>query len=53
MIKNYAETKSLAAQINSLNSDIKGDKDKLNAAEKATVQLGGKIDSTKASFPQG
>ena len=47
--KNSTEAKSLATQIKSLNSDIKDNKDKLNAAEKATAQLGDEMDSTKAS----
>ena len=45
--KNSTEAKSLASQIKSLNSDIKDNKDKLNAAEKATEQLGDEMNNTK------
>ncbi len=45
--KNSTEAKSLATQIKSLNSDIKDNKDKLNAAEKATEQLGDEMNSAK------
>ncbi len=45
--KNSAEARSLAAQIKALNSDIKDNKDKLNAAEKATSQLGDEMNNTK------
>lgn len=45
--KNSSEAKSLAAQIKALNSDIKDNKDKLNAAEKATSQLGDEMNNTK------
>ena len=45
--KNSTEAKGLASEIKSLNSDIKDNKDKLNAAEKATEQLGDEMNSTK------
>ena len=45
--KNSVEARSLAAQIKALNSDIKENKDKLNAAEKATSQLGDEMYNTK------
>ena len=45
--KNSNEAKSLASQIKSLNKDIKENKDNLNAAEKATEQLGNEMNSTK------
>ena len=45
--KNSAGAGRLAAQIKALNSDIKENKDKLNAAEKATSQLGDEMNNTK------
>lgn len=45
--KNSNEAKSLALKIKSLNKDIKENKDNLNAAEKATEQLGDEMNSTK------
>ena len=45
--KNSTEAKNLASQIKSLNNDIRDNKDKLNAAEKATEQLGDEMNSTK------
>ncbi len=47
--KNSTEAKSLASEIKSLNGEIKENKDKLNAAEKATEQLGDEMNSTKNS----
>lgn len=46
--KNSAEAKSLASEIKSLNGEIKANKDKLNAAEKATEQLGDEMNNTKS-----
>lgn len=45
--KNSTEAKNLASQIKSLNNDIRDNKDKLNAAEKATEQLGDEMNNTK------
>ncbi len=45
--KSSTEAKSLASEIKGLNSEIKANKDKLNAAEKATEQLGDEMNSTK------
>ena len=45
--KNSSEAKSLASEIKSLNNDIRENKEKLNAAEKATSQLGNEMNSTK------
>lgn len=45
--KNSTEAKSLASEIKGLNNEIKENKDKLNAAEKATEQLGDEMNSTK------
>ncbi len=47
--KNSTEAKSLVNQIKPLNSDIKDNKDKLNAAGKTTARLGDEMDSTKVS----
>lgn len=49
--KNSSEAKNLVSQIKSLNSDIKDNKDKLNAAEKATAKLGDEMNSTKPPPP--
>ena len=45
--KNSSEAKSLASEIKSLNNDIRENKEKLNAAEKATSQLGDEMNDTK------
>ena len=45
--KSSTEAKSLASEIKSLNNDIRENKEKLNAAEKATSQLGDEMNSTK------
>ena len=45
--KNSSEAKSLASEIKSLNNDIRENKEKLNAAEKATSQLGDEMNGTK------
>ena len=45
--KNSTEAKGLASEIKSLNNDIRENKEKLNAAEKATEQLGDEMNSTK------
>ena len=42
-----SEAKSLASEIKSLNNDIRENKEKLNAAEKATSQLGDEMNDTK------
>ena len=47
--KNSTEAKNLASQIKSLNNDIRDNKDKLNAAEKATEQLGDEMNLAKSS----
>ena len=45
--KSSTEAKSLASEIKSLNNDIRENKEKLNAAEKATSQLGDEMNDTK------
>ena len=45
--KNSSEAKSLASEIKSLNNDIRENKEKLNAAEKATSQLGDEMNDAK------
>ena len=45
--KNSSEAKSLASEIKNLNNDIRENKEKLNAAEKATSQLGDEMNDTK------